>query len=212
MSVLLTWHEKWDLPRLPRLLIQACGWFVTWSQPLDCGFFVKDSGQIYRDTLKDVILCKFSRALSQCLSLLRKQRATVANIRSGTESANLQHNTEVPQSKVKSQWRFEVGWAAVSGSLLGYQASLMPVPSVWIHFTLALRNQFYIILVVCRSSQIAIPVMSVTHIKKTKTAILVPNALVIATANDRVRRTLLHHNFIAHTWLLDSIHCQHFLL
>lgn len=36
-------------------------------------------------------------------------------------------------------------------------------------------------------SQIAIPVVSVTHIKKTKTAILVPNALVIATANDRVR-------------------------
>lgn len=35
--------------------------------------------------------------------------------------------------------------------------------------------------------QIAIPVMSVTNIKKTKTAILVPNALVIATANDRVR-------------------------
>lgn len=35
--------------------------------------------------------------------------------------------------------------------------------------------------------QIAIPVVSVTHIKKTKTAILVPNALVIATANDRVR-------------------------
>lgn len=37
--------------------------------------------------------------------------------------------------------------------------------------------------------QIAIPVMSVTHIKKTKTAILVPNALVIATANDKVRRS-----------------------
>lgn len=36
-------------------------------------------------------------------------------------------------------------------------------------------------------SQIAIPVVSVTNIKKTKTAILVPNALVIATANDRVR-------------------------
>ncbi|KAF1389652.1 hypothetical protein PFLUV_G00075690 [Perca fluviatilis] len=33
--------------------------------------------------------------------------------------------------------------------------------------------------------KIAIPVMSVTHIKKTKTAILLPNALVIATANDR---------------------------
>lgn len=41
------------------------------------------------------------------------------------------------------------------------------------------------------SSQIAIPVVSVTHIKKTKTAILVPNALVIATANDRVRETTL---------------------
>lgn len=36
-------------------------------------------------------------------------------------------------------------------------------------------------------SQIAIPVVSVTNVKKTKTAILVPNALVIATANDRVR-------------------------
>uniref|UniRef100_A0A665V9X9 GRAM domain-containing protein n=1 Tax=Echeneis naucrates TaxID=173247 RepID=A0A665V9X9_ECHNA len=33
--------------------------------------------------------------------------------------------------------------------------------------------------------KIAIPVVSVTHIKKTKTAILVPNALVVATANDR---------------------------
>lgn len=31
--------------------------------------------------------------------------------------------------------------------------------------------------------------MSVTHIKKTKTAILVPNALVIATENDKVRRS-----------------------
>uniref|UniRef100_A0A3Q3EL65 GRAM domain containing 2B n=1 Tax=Labrus bergylta TaxID=56723 RepID=A0A3Q3EL65_9LABR len=36
-----------------------------------------------------------------------------------------------------------------------------------------------------KDTKIAIPVMSVTHIKKTKTAILVPNALVIATANDR---------------------------
>ncbi|XP_056149214.1 GRAM domain-containing protein 2B isoform X2 [Lampris incognitus] len=33
--------------------------------------------------------------------------------------------------------------------------------------------------------KIAIPVVSITNIKKTKTAILVPNALVIATANDR---------------------------
>lgn len=40
--------------------------------------------------------------------------------------------------------------------------------------------------------QIAIPVMSVTHIKKTKTAILVPNALVVATANDKVRRSDQH--------------------
>lgn len=40
----------------------------------------------------------------------------------------------------------------------------------------------------CRClSQIAIPVVSITNIKKTKTAILVPNALVISTANDRVR-------------------------
>ncbi|XP_075903070.1 GRAM domain-containing protein 2B isoform X3 [Nelusetta ayraudi] len=38
-----------------------------------------------------------------------------------------------------------------------------------------------------KDTKIAIPVVSVTHIKKTKTAILVPNALVIATANDRVR-------------------------
>lgn len=37
--------------------------------------------------------------------------------------------------------------------------------------------------------QIAIPVTSVAHIKKTKTAILVPNALVIATASDKVRRS-----------------------
>ncbi|XP_047238166.1 GRAM domain-containing protein 2B [Girardinichthys multiradiatus] len=36
-----------------------------------------------------------------------------------------------------------------------------------------------------RDTKIAIPVMSVTNIKKTKTAILVPNALVIATKNDR---------------------------
>ncbi|XP_041642638.1 GRAM domain-containing protein 2B-like [Cheilinus undulatus] len=36
-----------------------------------------------------------------------------------------------------------------------------------------------------KDTKIAIPVMSITHIKKTKTAILVPNALVIATANDR---------------------------
>ncbi|XP_072243357.1 GRAM domain-containing protein 2B isoform X1 [Leuresthes tenuis] len=36
-----------------------------------------------------------------------------------------------------------------------------------------------------KDTKIAIPVMSVTNIKKTKTAILVPNALVIATANDR---------------------------
>ncbi|KAG7219789.1 hypothetical protein INR49_011523 [Caranx melampygus] len=38
---------------------------------------------------------------------------------------------------------------------------------------------------VLETNQIAIPVVSVTQIKKTKTAILVPNALVIATANDR---------------------------
>ncbi|XP_017283269.1 GRAM domain-containing protein 2B [Kryptolebias marmoratus] len=36
-----------------------------------------------------------------------------------------------------------------------------------------------------KDTKIAIPVMSVTNVKKTKTAILVPNALVIATANDR---------------------------
>ncbi|XP_068594814.1 GRAM domain-containing protein 2B [Brachionichthys hirsutus] len=36
-----------------------------------------------------------------------------------------------------------------------------------------------------KDTKVAIPVISVTHIKKTKTAILVPNALVIATANDR---------------------------
>ncbi|XP_026200152.1 GRAM domain-containing protein 2B isoform X2 [Anabas testudineus] len=36
-----------------------------------------------------------------------------------------------------------------------------------------------------KDTKIAIPVVSVSHIKKTKTAILVPNALVIATANDR---------------------------
>lgn len=41
--------------------------------------------------------------------------------------------------------------------------------------------------------QIAIPVMSVAHIKKTKTAILVPNALVIATARDKVRRSRLRN-------------------
>lgn len=35
--------------------------------------------------------------------------------------------------------------------------------------------------------QIAIPVISVSEIKKTKTAILVPNALIIATAQERVR-------------------------
>ncbi|KAK2901697.1 GRAM domain-containing protein 2B isoform X2 [Channa argus] len=36
-----------------------------------------------------------------------------------------------------------------------------------------------------KDTKIAIPVVSVTHVKKTKTAILVPNALVVATANDR---------------------------
>lgn len=36
-----------------------------------------------------------------------------------------------------------------------------------------------------KDTKIAIPVVSVTHVKKTKTAILLPNALVIATANDR---------------------------
>uniref|UniRef100_A0A3P8U075 GRAM domain containing 2B n=1 Tax=Amphiprion percula TaxID=161767 RepID=A0A3P8U075_AMPPE len=36
-----------------------------------------------------------------------------------------------------------------------------------------------------KDTKIAIPVVSVTNIKKTKTAILVPNALEIATANDR---------------------------
>uniref|UniRef100_H3DH59 GRAM domain-containing protein n=1 Tax=Tetraodon nigroviridis TaxID=99883 RepID=H3DH59_TETNG len=36
-----------------------------------------------------------------------------------------------------------------------------------------------------KDTKIAIPVMSVAHIKKTKTAILVPNALVIATARDK---------------------------
>ncbi|XP_047448900.1 GRAM domain-containing protein 2B isoform X2 [Mugil cephalus] len=36
-----------------------------------------------------------------------------------------------------------------------------------------------------KDTKIAIPVVSVTNIKKTKTAILVPNALVIATSNDR---------------------------
>ncbi|KAM6931352.1 GRAM domain-containing protein 2B [Xenentodon cancila] len=36
-----------------------------------------------------------------------------------------------------------------------------------------------------KDTKIAIPVMSITNIKKTKTAILVPNALVISTTNDR---------------------------
>ncbi|XP_072514714.1 GRAM domain-containing protein 2B-like [Salminus brasiliensis] len=36
-----------------------------------------------------------------------------------------------------------------------------------------------------RDTKIVIPVLSVTHIKKTKTAILVPNALVITTTNER---------------------------
>ncbi|XP_054629537.1 GRAM domain-containing protein 2B isoform X2 [Dunckerocampus dactyliophorus] len=36
-----------------------------------------------------------------------------------------------------------------------------------------------------KDTKIAIPVTSVTHVKKTKTAILVPNAVVIATAADR---------------------------
>ncbi|XP_035766589.1 GRAM domain-containing protein 2B [Neolamprologus brichardi] len=37
----------------------------------------------------------------------------------------------------------------------------------------------------CSVSQVAIPVVSIKNIKKTKTAILLPNALVIATTNDR---------------------------
>ncbi|XP_061625157.1 GRAM domain-containing protein 2B isoform X2 [Phyllopteryx taeniolatus] len=36
-----------------------------------------------------------------------------------------------------------------------------------------------------KDTKIVIPVVSVTHVKKTKTALLVPNAVVIATANDR---------------------------
>ncbi|XP_034027053.1 GRAM domain-containing protein 2B [Thalassophryne amazonica] len=36
-----------------------------------------------------------------------------------------------------------------------------------------------------KDTKIAIPLVSVTYIKKTKTAILLPNALVIATTNDR---------------------------
>ncbi|XP_024115960.1 GRAM domain-containing protein 2B [Oryzias melastigma] len=36
-----------------------------------------------------------------------------------------------------------------------------------------------------KDTKIAIPVTSITHIKKTKTAILLPNALVVATAHDR---------------------------
>uniref|UniRef100_A0A3B3INM5 GRAM domain containing 2B n=1 Tax=Oryzias latipes TaxID=8090 RepID=A0A3B3INM5_ORYLA len=36
-----------------------------------------------------------------------------------------------------------------------------------------------------RDTKIAIPVTSITNIKKTKTAILLPNALVVATAHDR---------------------------
>ena len=36
------------------------------------------------------------------------------------------------------------------------------------------------------SRQITIPVVTVTYIKKTKTAILVPNALLITTTNERV--------------------------
>lgn len=36
-----------------------------------------------------------------------------------------------------------------------------------------------------KDTKIAIPVMSVTNIKKTKTALLLPNALVISTSNDR---------------------------
>ncbi|XP_077416804.1 GRAM domain-containing protein 2B isoform X2 [Vanacampus margaritifer] len=36
-----------------------------------------------------------------------------------------------------------------------------------------------------KDTKIAIPVISVAHVKKTKTALLVPNAVVIATANDR---------------------------
>lgn len=43
----------------------------------------------------------------------------------------------------------------------------------------------------CSVSQVAIPVVSIKNIKKTKTAILLPNALVIATTNDRVREISL---------------------
>ncbi|XP_041644255.1 GRAM domain-containing protein 2B-like [Cheilinus undulatus] len=46
-------------------------------------------------------------------------------------------------------------------------------------------NTYKVLMSVCPHLEITIPVMSITHIKKTKTAILVPNALVIATANDR---------------------------
>lgn len=44
-------------------------------------------------------------------------------------------------------------------------------------------------------SQISIPAMSVTLIKKTKTALLVPNALVIETPSEQVRKHLMQSAF-----------------
>lgn len=50
--------------------------------------------------------------------------------------------------------------------------------------------------------------VSVTHIKKTKTAILVPNALVIATANDRVRASTLQAALRKFTLSLNEVKDQ----
>ena len=55
---------------------------------LDCGF-VKDLCRIFHENPKDVTLCMFSSALSQCLSPLCCHRATVANVCLEMESTNI---------------------------------------------------------------------------------------------------------------------------
>lgn len=74
------WHEKSDLTRLSLLPTQACGQLV--KDVYSCwtvDFYEKDSGRIFYNSLNNVTYAHWS-ALSQWLSSLHEQRATVAHI------------------------------------------------------------------------------------------------------------------------------------
>lgn len=76
--------------------------------------------------------------------------------------------------------------ARTGNSLKPWAGGWMPV-SHWLHLLI----------------QISIPVVSVTFIKKTKTALLVPNALVIETKSYQVRTHFVFMHFVDQsTWLL----------